>query len=353
MDFSVIFQIRTKKFWWMDVIFYFVVSLLVATVFCYGIFWLKNSWQRQAIQTESLKFSNVGTDEQRSEEADVINYQKKISDFSNLFKNHEFASNVFAFMQTQTIPDVWFKQFGLDEASGAVQLSGESDNLDSLSRQISILEKNKYVTNVGNLNSSLGDNAKVEFNVSITLSQDIFNYLSDMTAILQPPAAPAQLVPTIPGIPVNPGTTPPGNVQQLTPTQSQQKLITAFDLSKPPVSGIVDESKFTITITVPSGTNVKNLSPSIDISPLATVYPASNAPQDFTNPVVYTVTAQDGSTQTYQVTVKLLPPAASKANKSNVVLIVVIISIIIIIIVAIAIAAVFIMRNRRKRSAGF
>ena len=40
MDLSAIFQIRTKKFWWMDVIFYFVISLLVATVFCYGIFWL-------------------------------------------------------------------------------------------------------------------------------------------------------------------------------------------------------------------------------------------------------------------------------------------------------------------------
>ena len=353
MDFSVIFQIRTKKFWWMDVIFYFVVSLLVATVLCYGIFWLKNSWQRQEIQTESLKFGNVGTDEQRKEEADVISYQKKINDFTGLFKNHEFASNVFAFMQTQTIPNVWFKQFSLDEKGGTVQLSGESDNLDSLSRQISVLEKNKYVTNVGNLNSSLGDNAKVEFNVSIILSQNIFNYLSDMTAVLQPPSAPAQLVPSIPGIPVNPGTAQNGNVQQLTATQSNQKLITVFDFAKPAVSGIVDESKFTITLNVPSNTNVKSLSPSIDVSPLATVYPASNVPEDFTNPIVYTVTAQDGSTQTYQVTVRLLPSAASKANKSSAGLIVVIIVIIIIIVVAIAIVALFVVRNRRKKSAGF
>ena len=38
MDFSVIFQLRTKKFWWMDVIFYFVIYLLIATVLCYFIF---------------------------------------------------------------------------------------------------------------------------------------------------------------------------------------------------------------------------------------------------------------------------------------------------------------------------
>ena len=228
MDFSVIFQIRTKKFWWMDVIFYFVVSLLVATVLCYGIFFLKNIWQRQDIQAESLKFSNVGTDQQRQEETDVISYQKKISDFTSLFKNHEFASNVFAFMQTQTIPNVWFKQFSLDEKGGTVQLSGESDNLDSLSRQVSVLEKNKYVTNVGNLNSSLGDNAKIEFNVSITLSQDIFNYLSDMTAVLQPPTAPAQLVPSIPGIPVSPGTPAVGGIQQAYADAKQSEIDNRF-----------------------------------------------------------------------------------------------------------------------------
>ena len=42
MDFSVIFQLRTKKFWWMDVIFYFVISALVATVLCYLIFLIKD-----------------------------------------------------------------------------------------------------------------------------------------------------------------------------------------------------------------------------------------------------------------------------------------------------------------------
>ena len=52
MDFSVIFQLRTKKFWWMDVIFYFVISLLIATLFCYVIFLTKNNFQREDIKKE-------------------------------------------------------------------------------------------------------------------------------------------------------------------------------------------------------------------------------------------------------------------------------------------------------------
>jgi len=49
------------------------------------------------------------------------------------------------------------------------------------------------------------------------------------------------------------------------------------------------------------GTEIGNLSPSIEISPKATVKPASGESQDFSNEkaVTYTVTAEDGSTKTY------------------------------------------------------
>lgn len=132
MDFSVIFQLRTKKFWWMDVIFYFAVSLLIATVLCYLIFLVKDGMIKSQISEETSALHMVGTDEQKQHETEVIRYQKKIGDFSMLLKNHEFASNVFAFMQAQTMPNVWFDQFNLDEKNNAVQLSGESDDVDSL-----------------------------------------------------------------------------------------------------------------------------------------------------------------------------------------------------------------------------
>ena len=148
MDFSVIFQLRTKKFWWMDVIFYFVISLLIATVFCYIIFLTKNSFQREDIKKEIAALQTVGTDQQKEYEKEVISYQGKINDFSNLLKNHEFASNVFAFIQTQTMPNVWFSQFNLDEKNNGVQLSGEADDIDALSRQVATFEKNKYVENI-------------------------------------------------------------------------------------------------------------------------------------------------------------------------------------------------------------
>ena len=141
MDLSVIFQLRTKKFWWMDIIFYFVVSLLIATILCYLIFLIKNNIQREGIRKEMTALQTVGTDQQKDQEKEVIDYKGKISDFSNLLKNHEFASNAFAFMQAQTMPNVWFKQFNLDEKNAIIQLSGESDDMDAFSRQVTTFKK--------------------------------------------------------------------------------------------------------------------------------------------------------------------------------------------------------------------
>jgi len=85
--------------------------------------------------------------------------------------------------------------------------------------------------------------------------------------------------------------------------------ITLFSLI-PPGSGQENDGVITgtnIAITVPYGTNVTALAPTgINITG-ASVTPASGVPQDFTNPVIYTVTADDGSTRNYTVTVTIAP----------------------------------------------
>ncbi|MCU0781163.1 MAG: Ig-like domain repeat protein, partial [Akkermansiaceae bacterium] len=62
-----------------------------------------------------------------------------------------------------------------------------------------------------------------------------------------------------------------------------------------------------ISVTVPYGTDLTALAPVYTLSPLATCVPAAGAAGDFTTPQTYTVTAQDGRTQTYTVTVTTGP----------------------------------------------
>lgn len=86
---------------------------------------------------------------------------------------------------------------------------------------------------------------------------------------------------------------------------SALKAIASFQFGAltPVAVGVVNENVFTVALTVPYGTNVTGLVPTIVVSASATVSPASGAAADFTLPVVYTVTAEDASTQAYTVTV--------------------------------------------------
>ena len=293
MDFSEISQLKNKKFWWTDIIFYFVMSLLLATVISYLIFLVKDNFQRQDIAKLTEQLANSGTGQQKGYEATVISYQKKIGDFNTLFKSHEFASNVFAFMQAQTMPNIWFKQFSLDEKNNTVQLSGEADNMDAFSRQVAVFEGNQYVKNLGNVSSSIETSTKISFNLTLTLDQSIFNYITATAEPVQQIAAQASVT----------STPTPTSTPSLVP-----KLITSFDiLLNPAIVGTIDETKFVITASVPFGTDVTKLTPRIVASPGSIVTPASDFPEDFTNPVTYTVTGQDNSTQSYKVIVNVLP----------------------------------------------
>jgi hypothetical protein len=62
----------------------------------------------------------------------------------------------------------------------------------------------------------------------------------------------------------------------------------------------------TITLTLPAGTDLTAQTPTIVIN-ASSINPPSRVPQDFTMPVIYTVTAADGSTRVYTVTVTLAP----------------------------------------------
>lgn len=79
------------------------------------------------------------------------------------------------------------------------------------------------------------------------------------------------------------------------------KAITGFDFTDPAVTGAINETDHTIQLSVPA-TPVLTFTPTITITG-ASVSPASGVAQDFTNPVTYTVTAADGSTQIYIATV--------------------------------------------------
>jgi hypothetical protein len=84
-----------------------------------------------------------------------------------------------------------------------------------------------------------------------------------------------------------------------------------------PESGSGSISGNTITITVPSGTSLGSLAPTVKVSAGASSNPASGAVLDFSSPQIYTITAEDGSSQTYTVTVNVALNTAKAITDFN------------------------------------
>jgi hypothetical protein len=97
---------------------------------------------------------------------------------------------------------------------------------------------------------------------------------------------------------------------------NSSKAITAFNFTTPAATGVVVEASHTVAVTVPSGTSITALVPSI-ITTGPMVSPAPGVAQNFTNPVVYTVKAADSSTQAYTVTVTVAPSNSKAITAFN------------------------------------
>jgi len=85
---------------------------------------------------------------------------------------------------------------------------------------------------------------------------------------------------------------------------SSAKAITAFIVAGQVGVATINEDDHIITLTMPAGADIANLAPTIIITG-SSISPASGVAQNFTGPQIYKVTAADGSTQNYAVTVNI------------------------------------------------
>ena len=93
---------------------------------------------------------------------------------------------------------------------------------------------------------------------------------------------------------------------------SSEKAITAYSFTSPAATGTIDEGAKTISVDVPNGTDVTALvatftTTGASVAVGATTQVSGTTANNFTSPLVYTVTAADSSTVDYTVTVTVLP----------------------------------------------
>lgn len=170
-----LFSRLKSKFVWTDVIFYSFLAVLITIIASYLIFEYKSYLLRVKIKEVDAKIALYGTEEQKDHEKQVFEYKKQIDNFAAIMASHKIASDVFAFIEQNTLPNVWFSSFNMSAATNEVRLAGEAQTMEALSRQGQLFEKNKdYVKGITVLNTQGEASGKVKFILNISLNPAIF-----------------------------------------------------------------------------------------------------------------------------------------------------------------------------------
>lgn len=90
---------------------------------------------------------------------------------------------------------------------------------------------------------------------------------------------------------------------QRSKVKSSAKEITGFSVTGIVGNATINSTNATVNVVVTSQTDITALTPVITVSNLASINPPSGAVRNFTNPVTYTVTAEDLSTKQWTVTI--------------------------------------------------
>lgn len=174
----------TEKTPFLANIFLFVsIALLLAVVLAYFVLSAFVKETNQTIQRLEEDMAREKTPQNLALKEEVLDYQKKIEDFSFLFNAHEAGSSVFSYLESISHPKVWFSSFSLssDGVEHDVVVGGEADSFQSLGQQLLIFKKEELIQDVTLSGVSFAreketaiQEVPVNFTFSLLLSSEIF-----------------------------------------------------------------------------------------------------------------------------------------------------------------------------------
>ena len=161
-----------KKLAWPSIVLIGLAALLIIMLISSLV--LNSSQKKMSLEIQDLEERLQGTPEEKSLEAKIKGYVKKINDFNALLSAHQYATNIFSFFERTTHPDVRFTDFSLDSSKRTVKLSGLSRSFIALEQQMGLFKKEKMVLGLNLSNLAISEKGGIEFSLDISFKEDIF-----------------------------------------------------------------------------------------------------------------------------------------------------------------------------------
>lgn len=154
---------------WQNILFYFSIALLLASVS--GYFVLAHLIKKSDLINQDLEntLAKGKTSQQIILEKKILDYKKKIEDFSSLIMVHRMSSKFFGFFEKIIHPKVFFSKLNLDIIRNEASLSGQTESFQTLGQQIMIFRKEEMIKSIQLSDVKIGKEGKIEFSLKLSL----------------------------------------------------------------------------------------------------------------------------------------------------------------------------------------
>ena len=161
---------------WQKFLPYFSIALMIVAIL--GYFVLNNILEKtlQTLEDREDTLAKLKTPEEQNLEKEILNYQKKIKNFSVLADQHLFPSKFFSLFDGLCHPKVWFSSIELLPQEARVSLTGQTEDFSVLGQQILIFKNEKGINDVKLTKVSLAEKGRIKFDLDIFLSPEIFKF---------------------------------------------------------------------------------------------------------------------------------------------------------------------------------
>jgi len=152
----------------LNFLFYLAIFLLFFSIISY--FALNSFLKKAQEEVAALELALIEkmSPEEISLEEEILIAKKKIDDFSYLINQHLNSSRFFEIIQKNCHPKAWFSKFDLASRQGALKISGQTQNFETLGQQILILGEEASINKVNLEKFSISQEGKINFELSVS-----------------------------------------------------------------------------------------------------------------------------------------------------------------------------------------
>ena len=155
---------------WLNIVFYFALLVLFSSIISFFVLGNSIKTGQNKLQELRMTFFEGRTPERLVLEKEILNYEKKIQDFSSLAPYHLESSNFFNLLEETTHPKVWFSKINFDTEKGKVSFSGVTQSFESLGQQMLIFKAKSSISEVSLEKVSIDKTGRINFDLSLSFN---------------------------------------------------------------------------------------------------------------------------------------------------------------------------------------